>query len=77
MWEECRKSECFLPLWGTKKSSIDLKISEYMPLNLMHPMVPLSIVEDAPNKNGGAHGFMQLGPKMSKNKNMSKFAQFW
>ena len=47
-----------------------------MPLNLMHPMVPLSIVEDAPNKNGGAHGFMQLGPKMSKNKNMSKFAQF-
>ena len=67
MWAECRKSECFLPLWGTKKSSIDLKISEYMPLNLMHPMVPLSIVEDAPNKNGGA---------MSKNKNMSKFAQF-
>ena len=48
-----------------------------MPLNLMHPMVPLSRVEDAPNQNGGAHDFMQLGAKMSKNKIVSKFAQFW
>ena len=48
-----------------------------MPLNLIHPMVPLSTAEDAPRKNGGTHDFMQLGQKMSKNKNMSKFAQFW